>query len=88
MRTIFQISHVSFISAEEFPQCDAPNTPRLPPNGVTSQAGYGAPCHSYRPCKPGMSCCSNSAAQLVCEGKPIILILIFNLSKYCLHIKY
>lgn len=60
---------MSFISAEDFPECKSPHTPLLRPNGVSTKAGYGAPCNSNRPCQPGMSCCYNFASKLVCEGK-------------------
>ena len=55
----------AIVSGED---CEDLNTPRIPPLGVVSQAGYGAPCDDRSPCEPGMSCCRNARRKMVCEG--------------------
>ena len=69
VKCYFQASFLANVShTQDFPQCSDLNTPHLPPNGVISQAGYGAPC-DRTPCQPGMSCCYNARNKAVCEGQ-------------------
>ena len=58
------------VVCQDFPMCNDLSTPHIPPEGVLSQAGYGAPCEKT-PCLPGMSCCYNGRYKAVCEGKQL-----------------
>ena len=71
---------VVMVNTQDFPMCNDLSTPHIPPEGVLSQAGYGAPCEKT-PCLPGMSCCYNGRYKAVCEGNQMIscrLVLVLN----------
>ena len=81
VKCYFQASFLVNVShTQDFHQCSDLNTPHLPPNGVISQAGYGAPC-DRTPCQPGMSCCYNARNKAVCEGQLHFKCLAINSSR-------